>query len=91
MSKAFMKEESAEFTLPPTRRDFLVAYAAVLHDEYQWTHDITKFNRFIESVNRTLDGKPGTQWNHKGECVTRAWRSIGGKGVPSLRQLRNLP
>jgi hypothetical protein len=45
---------------------------------------------FLASVRNTLTG-PRATWNHDGEWATAAWRSLGGKGKPTLKALRALP
>ncbi len=43
----------------------------------------------MTSVQQSLEG-PKKTWNHDGECVTAAWKEIGGKGKPTLaRQTYN--
>lgn len=72
-----------------TRDQFLAKYAQHLTATYPWARDEAKLTRFMAGVAKTLDGE--RTWNHDGECVTAAWREIGGKGKPTLKALRALP
>ncbi|UMO76064.1 hypothetical protein [Planktothrix phage Pra-JY27] len=67
---------------------FLAAYRQALIETYDWARNPAKLDLFLASVRATLDG--ARTWNHDGECVTRAWREIGGKGKPTLTALRAL-
>lgn len=72
-----------------TKADFIVSYRKELVARYEWTADTTKLDKFLGSVVKTLDG--ANTWDFHGEAVTAAWRSLGGKGKPSLKALRALP
>lgn len=72
------------------RAAFLTAYRTRLLTAYTWTSDTGKLERFLSSVTETLAGR-ATSWNHDGDCVTAAWRDIGGRGRPTLKALRALP
>lgn len=72
-----------------TREEFLAAYRAALVDAYMWASDDAHLSRFMDSVQRTLNG--ASAWNHDGDAVVTAWRAIGGKGKPTLKALRALP
>jgi hypothetical protein len=73
-----------------TRQAFLREYRADLCARYDWAYGDERLDRFMASVERTISTKAKT-WNHTGEAVTAAWRSIGGKGKPTLIALRALP
>jgi hypothetical protein len=72
-----------------TRTAFLTAYRTELIARYSWAADVEKLDRFMNSCAETI-GTARTTWNHDGEAVTAAWRSIGGKGKPTLKALRAL-
>jgi hypothetical protein len=74
---------------PATKQGFIDAYRARLLATYTWTSNAAKFERYMASVQETLNGANG--WNHRGEAVTAAWRDIGFKGQPTLKGLRALP
>lgn len=71
------------------RADFLAALRERLEVTYDWASDTAKLERFMESVDKTLDG--ANTWNHSGKATTKAWRQIGGTKRPTLRDLRALP
>lgn len=73
-----------------TKNAFLAAYRTALVAAYPWAADVTRLNRFMASCVWTLEG-PSATWNHDGEAVVSAWKSIGGKGRPTLKALRALP
>lgn len=73
-----------------TREKFLRAYRDELKARYPWAADEAKLVRFMTSVAESITGGPKS-WNHQGEAVTAAWRSLGGKGTPTLKQLKELP
>lgn len=73
-----------------TQVDFIKAYMAELKARYPWTSDLAKFAKFMQGVTLTLR-VGGNQWVAEGEAVKAAWKSIGGKGNPSLQKLRDLP
>jgi hypothetical protein len=66
------------------------AYRKELLHTYEWAQGVLHLFKFMESVRVTLEGR-NTTWSHKGECVTAAWHAIGGKGIPTLKALRELP
>jgi hypothetical protein len=72
-----------------TRQAFLDAYRARLVQSYPWAADPCRLANFMTSVELTVRGY-ATSWNHSGECVTAAWRDIGGRGKPTLKALRAL-
>ena len=72
-----------------TKINFLIEYKKELISTYAWAQDEAKLARFLESCAQTING-PNNTWNHDGECVTRAWKAIGGKGKPTLKALRAL-
>ena len=69
---------------------FETALGAELMARYDWARDPKRLHRFMESVARTIRGECWT-WNHDGEACAAAWRSIGGKGKPTMKALRALP
>ena len=71
-----------------TKLDFLDAYDTELRERYVWAMDVIILHAFLYSTLRTLIGD--NTWNFKGPAVTAAWRSIGGKGTPTLKALRSL-
>lgn len=71
-----------------TKQDFLTAYETELKARYPWAADEAKLSRFLSSAKGTLNGL--NTWNHEGEAVTAAWKSIGGKGKPTKTALRAL-
>lgn len=73
--------------------DFLSAYRAVLIDAYEWARDPEDLANYMENVERTIEGSPGTQpdWLCQGTNVRRAWHAAGGKGNPNIKILRGLP
>lgn len=76
-----------------TKKAFMKAYCGELLLTYPWTSEdagLKKLEKFMESVWLTLTEQQ-TTWSHLGECVTAAWHSIGGKGTPTLKALRELP
>lgn len=72
-----------------TKAQFLTNYRAELIARYSWAADTAKLDRFMASCDETISS-PRAKWNHDGEAVTAAWRSIGGKGRPTLKALRAL-
>jgi hypothetical protein len=72
-----------------TKTQFLQAYMVELAKRYDWANDNERLVRFIRSVQDTISTDAAT-WNHDGAAVSAAWRSIGGKGKPTLRALRGL-
>lgn len=72
------------------RTAFLTAYRAALLSRFAWAQDTAKLDKFMASVQTTVSTSAAT-WNHDGDAVTAAWRSIGGKGKPTLKALRALP
>jgi hypothetical protein len=71
-----------------TQSAFLTAYEFQLMARYEWARNPDKLSRFLDSCERTLKG--ASDWNHDGDAVTAAWRTIGGKGKPTLKALRGL-
>jgi len=81
-----------------TKKAFRKAYCEQLLLTCAWTsgnEGIKKLEKFMASVRLTIADASSTEqqttWNHQGECVTAAWHAIGGKGVPTLKALRELP
>lgn len=73
-----------------SRQKFLDLYRAALIATYAWARDdAAKLERFMLSVEETLASKHST-WNHSGDAVTVAWREMGQRGKPTLKQLRAL-
>lgn len=73
-----------------TQTAFLEALRVELMARYDWTKDAAKLARFMSSAEHTIAGNDWT-WNHDGEAATAAWRTIGGKGKPTMKGLRALP
>lgn len=73
-----------------TRNAFLALYRAELVARHPWAQDAAKLDKFMSSCAETINTARAT-WNHDGDAVTAAWRSIGGKGRPTLKGLRALP
>jgi len=73
-----------------TKAEFLAAYQAALMDGYWWARDPERRARFMASVKATLAG-PGASWIHGTPTVAAVWRSLGLKGRPTLKALRELP
>lgn len=71
-----------------TKTQFMQAYASFVA-LYPWAKDPQRLHAFLASCLATLRG--ANSWNHDGEACTAAWRSIGGKGKPTLKALRALP
>jgi hypothetical protein len=71
-----------------TRAAFLNSYGFQLMARYEWARNADKLSRFLESCAATLNG--ASSWNHDGPAVMAAWRTIGGKGKPTLKALRAL-
>jgi hypothetical protein len=69
---------------------FETALGAELMARYAWAREPAKLHRFMESVAGTIRGEFWT-WNHDGEACAAAWRTIGGKGKPTMKALRALP
>jgi hypothetical protein len=72
-----------------TKDTFLERYRMELVATYAWAADSARLERFMASVRATVCDGSNT-WNHDGEAVRVAWRSIGGKGKPTLKALRAL-
>ena len=72
------------------RNSFLVAYRSELVARFAWAQDMGKLDRFMASCETTIS-TPAATWNHDGDAVIAAWKSIGGKGRPTLKALRALP
>lgn len=72
-----------------TKSAFLEAYAIQLTKLYDWARNEEKLARFLRGCIATIrEGR--SEWNHDGPAVVAAWRSIGGKGTPTLKALRAL-
>ena len=69
---------------------FLAAYRAAIINAYAWATDTAKFDRFMRSVEVTITTTEAT-WIHDSPVVTAVWKSLGGKGKPTLKALRSLP
>jgi hypothetical protein len=66
---------------------FILKYRATLKATYDWAKDQDKLDRFMTSVELTLYTSNAT-WNYDGEVVKSVWKSLGGKGKPTLKALR---
>ena len=71
-----------------TKKAFLDSYGFHLMARYEWARNADKLSRLLESCAMTLNG--ASAWNHDGPAVAAAWRTIGGKGKPTLKALRGL-
>jgi hypothetical protein len=71
-----------------TQAAFLNSYGFQLMARHEWARNADKLSRFLDSCAATLHG--ANTWNHDSPAVTAAWRTIGGKGKPSLKALRAL-
>jgi len=77
----------------PSRNEFLRAYEAQLKMVHGWANDKSQLTEFITQVEKVLnDWKCFSKhrWNYTAKTVYAAWRGIGGKGRPTLTQLRAL-
>ena len=72
-----------------TQTAFITSYRLELISRYDWASNPERLAKFMKSVSDTLNG--ANSWNHDGEAVTAAWRTIGGKGKPSKKALQALP
>ena len=72
-----------------TQQAFIDAYRVNLIQMYAWAQDAAKLDRFLKSCRDTLAGTTNS-WSHDGDAVNAAWKSIGGKGRPTLKALRAL-
>lgn len=73
-----------------TKSKFLENYKSELIKRYPWASDSNKLDKFISSVELTLNG--ASSWDCNGEAVESAWKSLNvGKGKVSLKKLRELP
>lgn len=71
------------------RQAFLKAYRAELIARYPWADNVDQLNKFMASVERTVSSSANT-WHYVGDATIAAWRTIGGKGRPTLTGLRSL-
>ena len=73
-----------------TKTSFLHKYEQAIISTHPWASDDTKRAKFMEAVRMTLttDKCP---WQHQTALVTSVWKSLGGKGKPTLKALRALP
>lgn len=72
-----------------TKTAFLAAMRAECIARYPWAADTAKLDRFMESVQFTIESKVWS-WNHDGAACVAAWAAIGGKGKPTMKALRAL-
>lgn len=72
------------------KQAFLEAYRRQLVATYAWAQDATKLERFMLEVRETIKSAPTGAWAWDGPATTAAWLSIGGKGHPTLKGLREL-
>lgn len=85
------KQRREEHTVTATRADFLQAYRLALAGMYDWAQDSAKLDRYMESVEQTIDpAKTFNTWTANGEALSQAWKAVGEKGTPSLSRLRLL-
>ena len=73
-----------------TKTQFYEAYEKELIDRWSWAQDTDKRNRFMGSVRQTMENG-ATTWNKNGPTTAAAWKTVGGKGIPTYKTLRNLP
>lgn len=73
-----------------TKQDYYEALRSELRENHAWAADDAKLDRYMDAVRETLEeGRSGYQYD--GPASTAAWRSLGGKGAPTLKALRALP
>lgn len=71
------------------KKAFLAAYRQYIYETYEWAMATDALDAFMVRVSDTLNGR--TSWNWKVPGAKAAWEKIGGKGQPSLKDLRALP
>lgn len=71
------------------KEKFIELYKIELLKMYDWAKDEKKLERFLENVKITISTNTAP-WNHTGAAVNAAWKSMGGKGKPTLKALRAL-
>lgn len=77
---------------PPgaTKNDFMREYRKALQSSsLPVTHSQERIESLLKAVETTITTTAAT-WIHDGEISVKAWRSIGGKGQPTLKALRAL-
>lgn len=73
-----------------TKAAFLAAYREKIVSTYTWGSDPKRLESFMTEVVRTITPGQTGVWSHEGPTTTFAWQSIGGKGKPTLKALREL-
>jgi hypothetical protein len=74
-----------------TKTALLAAYSELLARVFPWAReDPARLARFMASAERTLRTEAKT-WNHDSPTIGVVWRSLGGKGKPTLKAMRALP
>lgn len=58
-------------------------------EQFPWSFDKTRMANFTASIDRTLAG--GRTCMIDGPACVAAWKSIGGKGMPTYKGLHALP
>jgi len=82
-----------------TKNELVAAYEAILVAEYLWAQKPAMLERFMASVWLTITtpgigpqpSGNGPMFDHTSQGFARAWKSIGGKGKPTLKAVRALP
>lgn len=72
-----------------SKEDYIEAYAKMVKAECPWAADEERFTNFMAGMRLTVEGR-GTVWIHDGPVAVAAWKSLGGKGKPTLKALRAL-
>ena len=73
-----------------SKQQFLEKYREQLLLTYAWAGNSVKLAKFMDGVRETLFTNKRI-WSIEGEAVVTAWKSMGGKGKPTLKALRALP
>ena len=76
-----------------SKKEFLAFYRAALLEAYPWARvaeTTGKLDLFLKTAKDTIEGRSNA-WTPDGPCLKTAWQKLGFRGVPSLRNLRDLP
>ena len=72
-----------------TKSELSAAYRDLLPRVFPWAQDQDRLDRFMASFERTIRTSAAT-WNHNSPTIWQAWRTLGGKGRPTLKAMRAL-